>query len=196
MNASGLTGELHKAVDADSGMKLAFLPDLQKSHAQMKKTSSRNFLVLHQRHGAGNLNVDSLFAKTAVEDITEEKGGFTVKFGGGLCVLVGQKVPTQFFTVCSFFPKTQKKKVEEAIQEKSDVKEVIRESLLKDVFYYKGKRAKGKAKKAIANKTESGITGGKAFASCTTLQTTCSSTPSVVFKLALCGCWGTKTSRT
>ena len=55
VNASGLTGGLHKAMDADSGMKLAFLPDLQKSHAKMKKTSSRNFLVLHQRHGAGKL---------------------------------------------------------------------------------------------------------------------------------------------
>ena len=168
LNAIGLTPPPHKAMDAESGVKLAFLPDLQQCHAKSKKTSSREFLVLYHKYGASQLGVDSLFAKTAVEDVTEEKGGFTV-IGGGLCVLVGQKVPTQFFNVCSFFPKTQKKKVEKDIQEKSDVKEVIRESLLNVVSRYirymvvKGKQAKGKAKKAIAEKAEAGITGGKSL---------------------------------
>ena len=159
VNASGLTGELHKAMDADSGMKLAFLPDLQKSHAKAKDKSSRKFLVLHQQHGAGRLNVDSLFAKTAVEDIAEEKGGFTVKFRGGLFVLVGQKVPKQFFNVCSFFPKMQKKKVEENISKLSDVKEVIRESLLMQVESYIFKQGEAKGK-GTAGKTHSAIKAG------------------------------------
>ena len=166
LNAIGLTQSLHKAMDAESGIQLAFLPDLQQCHAKAEEKNSREFLVLYQKYGASQLDLDSLFAKTAVEDITEEKGGFTVKFGGGLCVLVGQKVPTQFFNVCSFFPKTQKNKVEEDIRKLSDVKEVIRESLLKEVRTYmvvKGRLAKGKAKKAIAEKTESGITGGKSL---------------------------------
>ncbi|CAE7243528.1 NaCP60E, partial [Symbiodinium necroappetens] len=93
-------------------------------------------------------------------DITVEKGGFTVKFGGGLCVLVGQEVPTQFFNVCSFFPKTQKKKVEEDMQEKSDVKEVIRESLVMQLSRYELERAKGKGK-ATAGKARSAIKEGK-----------------------------------
>ena len=95
-----------------------------------------------------------------MEDITVEKGGFTVKFGGGLCVLVGQEVPTQFFNVCSFFPKTQKKKVEEDMQEKSDVKEVIRESLVMQLSRYELERAKGKGK-ATAGKARSAIKEGK-----------------------------------
>ena len=161
LNAIGLTQSPHKAMDAESGIKLAFLPDLQQCHAKVQETNSREFLVLYHKYGASQLDHDSLFAKTAVEDITEEKGGFfTVKFGGGLCVLVGQKVPKQFFSVCSFFPKKQKEEVKEDIQKKSDVKEVIRESLVEKVFYYKGKLAKGKTKKEIAEKAESGITGG------------------------------------
>ena len=130
LNAIGLTPPPHKAMDAESGVKLAFLPDLQQCHAKAEEKSACKFLVLYQKYGASQLSIHSLFAETAVEDIIEEKGGFTVKFGGGLYVLVGQKVPTQFFNVCSFFPKTQKKKVEENIQKLSDVKEVIRESLV------------------------------------------------------------------
>ena len=98
---------------------------------------------------------------TAVEDITETKGGFfTVKFGGGLCVLVGQKVPTQFFNDCSFFPKKQKGKVEEDIKKLSDVKEVIRESIVDKVLRYIDEYAKGKGK-GTAGKTKSAIKAGK-----------------------------------
>ena len=32
-----------------------------------------------------------------MEDITAEKGGFTVKFGGELYVMVGQQVKVQLF---------------------------------------------------------------------------------------------------
>ena len=161
LNASGLTAELHKAMDADSGMKIAFLPDLQKSHAKMKKTSSRNFLVLHQRHGAGKLNVNSLFVETAVEDITEQTGGFTVKFGGGLCVLVGQKFPTQFFNVCGCFRKIQKEKVKEDIQKLSDVKKVIRQSLVEKVGFYIFNQGEAKRKgNTTAGKTHSAIKAG------------------------------------
>ena len=98
---------------------------------------------------------------TAVEDITETKGGFfTVKFGGGLCVLVGQKVPTQFFNDCSFFPKKQKGKVEEDIKKLSDVKEVIRESIVDKVLRYIDEYAKRKGK-GTAGKTKSAIKAGK-----------------------------------
>ena len=163
LNAIGLTQSPHKAMDAESWIKLAFLPDLQQCHAKVQAKSSREFMVLYHKYGASQLDVHSLFAETAVEDITEKKGGFfTVKFGGGLCVLVGQKVPKQFFNVCSFFPKTQKKKVEENITKLSDVKEVIRESLLKEVSYYKVHIA-NKGKTAIADKTESRITGGESL---------------------------------
>ena len=128
----------------------------------MQAKSSREFLVLYHKYGTSQLDVHSLFAETAVEDITEKKGGFTVKFGGGLCVLVGQKVPTQFFNACGFLPKTQKEKVKEDIQKLSDVKEVIRESLVTQLWRYEGERAKGKDK-ATAGKTKSAIKAGKSL---------------------------------
>ena len=159
LNAIGLTQSPHKAMDAESGVKLAFLPDLQQSDAKAEKRSSREFLVLYHKYGASQLGVDSLFAKTAVEDITEEKGGFTVKFGGGLCLLVGQKVPRQFFNVCGFFRKTQKEKVKEDIQKLSDVKEVIRQSLLMQVESYIFKQGEAKGK-GTAGKTHSAIKAG------------------------------------
>ena len=130
-----------------------------------------------------------------MEDITEKKDGFTVKVSGGLCVLVGQEVPMHFFNVCGFFPKTQKVTVKSPIQELSDVKEVIRESLREKVSDYKDEYAEGKAKPQLGRPNRLSKME-KAFASCTTLQATCRSTPSVVFKRVLCGCWGTKTSRT
>ncbi|CAE7190076.1 NaCP60E, partial [Symbiodinium pilosum] len=84
------------------------------------------------------------------QDITLREGGFfTVKFGGGLCVLVEQKAPTQFFNVCSFFPKQQKDTV-------------IRESLRKEVNKHKEEYAKGKGK-ATAGKTKSAIKAGKSL---------------------------------
>ena len=162
LNAIGLTQSPHKAMDAESGVKLAFLPDLQQCHAKVQEKSSREFLVLYHKYGASQLDVHSLFAETAVEDITEEKGGFTVKFGGGLWVLVAQKVPTQFFNVCSFFPKNQKEEVKEDIEKLSNVKEVIRESLVEKVNNYKEEYAKGKGK-ATAGKTKSAIKDGKSL---------------------------------
>ena len=166
LNAIGLTQSPHKAMDAESGVKLAFLPDLRQCHAKVQEKSSREFLVLYHKYGASQLDVHSLFAETAVEDITERKGGFfTVKFGGGLCVLVGQKIPKQFFNVCGFFPKTQKEKVEESITKLSDVKEVIRQSLLMQVKSYifdKEEEAKGKGK-ATPGKTKSAITAGQSL---------------------------------
>ena len=97
---------------------------------------------------------------TAV-DITDEKGGFSVKFDEGLRVLVGQTVPTQLFNVCSCFPKMQQGKVEEDSKKLSDVKEVIRESLLKEVESYAFKQGGAKLKgNATAGKTHSAIKAG------------------------------------
>ena len=75
-------------------------------------------------------------------------------------MLVGQKVPTQFFNDCSFFPKKQKGKVEEDIKKLSDVKEVIRESIVDKVLRYIDEYAKGKGK-GTAGKTKSAIKAGK-----------------------------------
>ena len=64
LNAIGLTQSPYKAMDAESGVKLAFLPDRQQSDATAEEKSSREFLVLYHKYGASLLDIDSLFAKT------------------------------------------------------------------------------------------------------------------------------------
>ena len=165
LNAIGLTQSPHKAMDAESGVKLAFLPDLQQSDAKAEKKSSREFLVLYHKYGASQLGVDSLFAKTAVEGITEEKGFSPQSSAEGCVCWLGRKSRRSFSTL-EVSSRRRRRIWSRRIFKRSSMSKRSSESRRwrrSRAIFSTGKQAKGKAKKAIAEKAESRITGGKSL---------------------------------
>lgn len=166
-NGIALLGNIHSAFDASTGIKVAFLPDLDQKGAKKLNVKSKKFLVLHKPVPGSGLSIHYLFAESYVKDIKENsKGkkkskGFVVQFHGGVQLLINLPVPECFKSVSSFFKKTKKGEIQIGVSELSDIKALVQNALDKEVrsYYTKakgvGKNRAGEALSALDRGPES-----------------------------------------
>eukprot|EP00435_Cladocopium_sp_Y103_P035981 s2774_g9.t1 len=142
VNGIALTQNIHSAFDASAGVKVSFLPDLDKGNARKKQLKSKRFLFLRKPVPGNGLSIDDLFSKTSVEDIEEKSKkkstGFLVKFHGGVQLLINRPAPQCFHKVSNFFEKTEKGKVQKDVCEMSNIKVVERALRLHSLDYKEG----------------------------------------------------------
>ena len=148
--ASGiaLPVNIHSAFDASAGIKVAFLPDLDRKGAKKWNVKSKEFLVLHKPVPGSDLSIQDLFAESSVKDIQKKSKGFVVQFHGGVQLLINLPVPERFKSVSSFFLKKEKGKIDNVVSKLSEIA-VVERALRKELLDYKDS-SKLKKKNRIA----------------------------------------------
>lgn len=155
-NGIALPENINKAFDASTGIKVAFLPDLDCEGAKKENVLSKTFLVLHDsgEYPDSGLAIDDLLTKTSVKTVEKKSKGFVVHFHGGVQLLINLPVPECFKSVSSFFKKKKEKgEMEKRVSKLSDIKAAVKNALEKEVRSYstKAKRVdQTKAKEALS----------------------------------------------
>lgn len=148
-NGIALPANIHSAFDASAGIKVAFLPDLDRKGAKKWNVRSKEFRVLHKPVPGSGLSIQDLFAESSVKDIEKKSKGFVVQFHGGVQLLINLPVPERFKSVSSFFKKKEKGKIDNVVSELSEIA-VVERALRKELLDYKDSSKLKKKNRIVA----------------------------------------------